>query len=398
MAIVAALNLGIPAECQIKSQNARSVDHGIKLEKLWNEKDYIKLSEIAATVKYMVLERSPKSLLPEEGILSVKLSGNRLLVTSSPAGNIKIHVFDMQGQYLFDIGQFGKGPGEFVRPSVEYDPINELFWVLDTRQDKLIKYGNGGILHDEYSVDKNAKKIAINSKGFPHLLCLAPRDKPDQSEVQVWNSDGEILDHIPLYQDREPGTADLFSISAFFEFIQDDLYFNEGPFRNGYRLNNQQAWDIVWSLDQGKHALPAEKYWGDLMSFIGGPAVGQVIETPSYLFIGGFYKQSASKRFVYSKASHQTAASHIAAETENLSDIGGLYNDFDGGLPFWPSGPSPTGEFVQINDAQRYLDLLNGKLRYHSTKEKTPLSPKLKSFCESLDPEDNPVVMVVTFK
>jgi len=61
-------------------------------------------------------------------------------------------------------------------------------------------------------------------------------------------------------------------------------------------------------------------------------------------------------------------------------------------------GNSGSNEYVQLNDALRYIELGQGKLKYYGTDKTVSLSENLKSLCENLDPDDNPVAMVVRLR
>ncbi len=208
----------------------------------------------------------------------------------------------------------------------------------------------------------------------------------------------QITDRIPLYQDREASAGDYASITAFFGFIDDTLYFNEGPYRAGYFLNQDMKWSESWKLNPIDSKLDDDAYFGTgSQHFLDGPAVINVRESRNYRFIAG-RKEKHMKYFVYFKDSQIVKANELLAETENTTDMYGMFNDLDGGLPFWPGRNGGDETYVQINDVARYIDLQKGLLKYYGTDKITPISQEVKSFCEQLDPNDNPVIMVVKLK
>jgi len=371
----------------------------VSLEGLWESKDYLKLSEIADSVEYIRLETTTDCILPHEGIVTGELINDILIIQSHMRNANQIYVFDRYGQFRTKVGNYGEGPGEYLDAHVAVDVEHNILFVLDKYQSKLIRYDLKGSFLGETKLPEYSTRLAISEKGQLFLLVLFPRDQHHKSQLLVYNHNGSVINEISLYGVRKPGSGAEKAIMCTFGFIDDELYFNEGPFTCGIHLDFANNWDTSWQIDQGKSALPPESYWDyGIMEFFEGPAVAAVFESSNYLIIGGVHKRSASKLFIHSKKTSQTWPSHVAAETENLQDMAGIFNDFDGGLPFFPQLKAGKDRFLQINDAQRYIDLLNGKLKYHTVNKIVPISEDLRKLCKSLNPEDNPVVMVVQFK
>jgi hypothetical protein len=378
--------------CHYKTESDIS---SVSLEGLWDSKDFVNLSEVAQSIEYIPLEKTPECILPGENMLSAMLSGDFLIVYTPYH---PVYVFNPSGKFLFTLGNHGQGPGEFLSAKTEYDPVNMTFWILDSSQDKLLKFDHDGKYKDEYKLDDFTVRMAIRSDGQVFTLRLPWRTQPEKAEVQMINQDGKVERAIPLYQEREPGAGDYAAITAFFGFVNDTLYFNEGTYRAGYYLDINDMWQEAWKMDQGKNALDDEAYFGSGdESFLTGPAVVKVQETETNLFIYG-RKEGLSKYFVHFKNQNLTKSNHILAETENTMDIYGMFNDIDGGLPFWPSGHSANNQFVQLNDAQRYMDLSNGLLKYYGTEKIAPVSDELLRLCATLKLDDNPVAMLVRLK
>ncbi len=367
----------------------------IDLEGLWDSDGFVKLSEVAESVEYIALKKTNICILPGGYMILAKRQDEYIIIYTPKQ---PIYIFNKSGKFLFTLANYGQGPGEFLAAQVEFDASNKLFWILDPSQKKLLKFDKSGVFMDEFKLSSDAKRMAIRSDGQLYVLILPFRLHPELAEVQELNVEGQIVDRIPLYQNREPGAGDYASITAFFGLINDTLYFNEGPYRYGYYLSKKNKWEEAWKMYQGKNSLPDEAYYGTSEpSFTTGPAVISTIETSQYLFMCG-QKEGLQKRFVHFKDQDITKSNHILAETIDQMDIYGLFNDVDGGLPFWPSRYSGSDLLVQVNDAQRYIDIANGHLKYYGTEQTAPLSSKLRAFCKKLDPEDNPVVMVVKLK
>lgn len=386
--------IGTIVSCTNKPNEETEIPN-INIADLWDSDDFVNLSEIAVSVEYIALEKTPDCILPEENKLRGEMTGNYLFITPR---DHPVHVFSTKGKFLFKIGGIGKGPGEYLRAQVEYDTTDQIIWILDGKQNKILKYDHKGVYKTEFQVHSFLTKILTRNDGQLFGLKLHNRSQADSSEVQVWNNEGQILKRIPLYQNREPGSGSFNSISAYFGFQNDSvLHFNEAPFRKGYYLDENDSWQASWSLNQGDFAHPdADYYDGNYLSGR-APAILAVKETPNHFFMGG-RKNGIHKIFIYIKNEQIVKPNHIMAETKNTMDMWGVFNDYDGGLPFWPRGNAGENQYLQVNDALRYIDLAEGYLTYYGTDKITPISAELKHFCEDLETEDNPVVMVVTLK
>lgn len=365
----------------------------ISIDDNWDSDDFVKLSEIATSVEYIALEKTPECILPEELQLECSIVDKFIFVTQHDE---PVNVFNLKGKYLFKVGRIGQGPGEYIRSKVAYDSENKLIWILDGNQNKLIKFNDKGIYLNEFKCQQGVFRIAVN-KGHLYSLNLKGGygEQPDESSVQVWNLEGEIIKVIPLPEDRDPGAGAFGAIHTFFDVSKNKIHFNESPYNSSYYLDNKDKWQKSMSIDQGSQAVKPEAYKNG--SYLNECAILKCKITPNFCFLGGMKKRQV-KQFVYDFRSGILKPNHIMAETEDTRDIWGVFNDYDGGLPFWPNGNAGNNSYAQINDALRYIDLAEGKLKYWGTDKVSPISSELKTFCQNLNPEDNPVIMRVTLK
>ena len=89
------------------------------LDQKWSQ--YLSIREV------IPLETSASSSL--QGISEVLLIGNRFYVAHYPSATIK--VFSREGDFLYDIGKLGKGPGEFLyMMGISYVPEKQLLKVF----------------------------------------------------------------------------------------------------------------------------------------------------------------------------------------------------------------------------------------------------------------------------
>ncbi len=126
--------------------------------------------------------------------------------------------------------------------------------------------------------------------------------------------------------------------------------------------------------------------------------ITKLVETKDYFFIEGMNKRYF-RFFLYDKNLGKTRATRVGMETENLSsDVYGLMNDIDGGLPFWPIGKKDQNCLISIINPIQLIDLCKGNATYHYGKQTTPISNELKALAENLSIDSNPVIMLVHLK
>ncbi len=130
----------------------------ITIGDLWDSKDYVNLSEVAESIEYIALEKTPDCILPSENMLSVKATDDFLIVQTreKPA-----YLFNKAGKFLFTLSAYGQGPGEFMSADIEFDPLNQIFWILDRPQKKIMKFTKNGVFIDEYPVDEWVARIEL---------------------------------------------------------------------------------------------------------------------------------------------------------------------------------------------------------------------------------------------
>lgn len=117
------LLLGIPVMAQKNIAFAEGV----------NNKQEIKLSEIASEVKYIPLETTAESLLDKDN-LDVTFAGDYLFVCDW----VNLYQFTPEGKFIRKIAKQGEGPGEYAKSimAVAYDETEKLIFISDYRKAK----------------------------------------------------------------------------------------------------------------------------------------------------------------------------------------------------------------------------------------------------------------------
>jgi len=162
------------------------------------------------------------------------------------------------------------------------------------------------------------------------------------------------------------------------------------PFSEVVELNESGSWDSRWIIEVGAK-MPRKKTTAPSLS---STYITKLFETKDYFFIEGMNKRYF-RFFLFDKNLGRTRATRVGMETKNApSDVSGLLNDIDGGLPFWPISRGDQNLLISIINPIQLIDLKEGKVTYHYGKQKTPISDELKALAETLDIDSNPVIML----
>jgi hypothetical protein len=102
----------------------------------------LSLDSIVKKVECIKLETTNKSII---GKVSQILFTNNSIIVVDGESAMTINVFDVKGKFKYQIGQRGKGPGEYVEISnVSIEPRRNRIAVLDRMQNKVIYYAMNG--------------------------------------------------------------------------------------------------------------------------------------------------------------------------------------------------------------------------------------------------------------
>jgi hypothetical protein len=115
-------------------------------------------------------------------------------------------------------------------------------------------------------------------------------------------------------------------------------------------------------------------------------------ETTSHLFFR-FYYQGKSYKGQFNKTNKE-----FYKLLETKSNENRLYNDIDGGLPFWPWYAIEDGEWICCYDAIDFKKKLSGAWFKNSEAKHIDKREHLKKFVDELSIDDNPVLMIVKLK
>jgi len=355
----------------------------------------IALSNIATNIQYITLDNT----LPIGLVYTIVVNDNWLFLSTKEEGIIQ---FDWNGNFIRKIANKGHGPDEY-NYGMEFtvDEISGCIYVVDFKKIKV--YNDNGKFLRDISTTEYFSGAAGNIEILGNYLFL-----PDFGNYGNFDYNWVILDTLENL------------ISSKRSFTQPDGYVENGDI---YKYNNNIYYynvlnDTIFTISTNLKTSTAylfsegENRWPK--SGIDNKAINPTIlseifrvfkmfESKHYLFlVYGFKARSAF--LIIEKRTKRTYQSFNEINKKFVKSIPCIKNDLDEGLPI---KIKPTFDYFEINNSEYIISFINPfELKAHvltnKFKNSTPKYPEKKKALEklanSLNENDNPVLMLVKLK
>ena len=387
----------------------------INIEKNITNFEKLQLSDYIDDVQYIPLDNAPALF---RRIFQVDFYKDLIAVRDVD----RCVLYDSEGRFISKIGDIGKGPGEYLFSS-NLKMARDSIFLTDNKFIQI--YDLNGSFVRKFEPDINSDETLINSWSFINdtlLLGQIPnRNGREENKAVVFNDKGKTIKLFPnwiflnrdqiLYSTRERH-ANIYQLDGkthFKEIINDTLFV----------LNENLTLDPLYYFHLGKYGEPVKnrELFETKVSTDNYIHVINVYESGSYIFIDcdfGIYspvKRNApvgegvfrSEYYTYSVLGvfDKKKKELVFAEpypTDNHFLNKGLYNDFDGGLKFYPQ------EMINDSTLAMWIDayIIKNHVVSEAFKTSRPKYPEKKKelaeLAANLDANDNPVLMLVKLK
>lgn len=362
--------------------------YNIDVEAIIKNLQNVKLSEIATDITYLPLETGNDNLINR--IKKVKLTDNYIFV--SERNNIL--KFNTCGRYIGQIGKTGYGPGEYV--NIMNFEANEKANII--------------IINDEfrsYKYDINGNFLGEVKLPSTNYLFFSPTKFAFYLTNYIGKLNNLVItdnNFTPLYQFQNnhprPETHLKFGGSPFYVFRRNLFfkeYFNDTVFCVNdsllkphiiYKEKNlifDKNFDLHSTGNVSDLIKQIEKVNDKLMT-------NSIFETKKYVFtsyIKGLNPRNTNyARIIFNKEINKAFA---------LNE-GKFINDIDNGCNFWPTGcfqDSILFSYINAFELKAHVAsnaFINSTPRYPEKKK------ALEELADSLNEDDNPVLMLVKLK
>jgi hypothetical protein len=348
----------------------------------------ILLSEIASDVIWIPISSDQKI----KSILLINVLNEKIFLSAHPHG---IWALDFQGNFLYDIGKKGKGPGEYYYYGEwAIDELNERMFVLDRNAIKI--YGIDG--RYTRTIDISAYNAVFDAIAFKSdSIYLFENIKYGRAKYNWLIIDdqgrevGARYNSYPEFQSR----AEKYS-RLFFRYNNNFRYWN---------TLNDTIFEMSGSSSvskylfaKGQNRLSSQNY-DDIENFsrkIFQPS--DIFETDKYLFVNYFMEK---KHGIAMFDKQKNVVFSMEQEDQGIGKDYGFINDLDCGVNFSPMEMIDIGSKIYF---MGWVDVYQLKTHVASEtfKAATPKYPEkklqLEQLANSLNDNDNPVLMLVKLK
>ena len=226
-------------------------------------------SQFIDSIVYIPLQ-TPENVFLGANVFKIICAKNRFVVFDET----KVIVFDLQGNYLFDFGKKGHGPGEMVWPTdFIVDSINNTVEILSTGDRKITRYS---LLTGEYIGEFRTYFRSMN-------FWKSTTDKYIFYGEVSNTTDKTMLDNLIFYSVKDSIIKTTLSIPLFlsefrgnsnnsFSAIKNGLLYMRQLDNNIYFIGDDNKIEVKYKIDYGKHNIPIEedffkkfKFWGDIV-------------------------------------------------------------------------------------------------------------------------------------
>lgn len=365
--------------------------HTINIGQAIEKTGTIKLSEIADSIKYLVLSKDKKVLTKR--FLYLEMTDDDIFIQ---IGGSLIYRFDSKGTFLNTVGQIGRGPEEYLNGSMfSINPASHSIYVYRNFIKDFISYDfNGDFLKSlpfRFNNDIGSFISLSDTALFisPVYFGIVP---DDMFLCGIFNLDGGKIQTIKHPAQKIP--AD-FNPSKFMV---------GGPWAIYTYFNNELI--SICDLDTVQKASKSSLYnafifnWGKLPRpktfeekyYIGGRPENAItnpiklFETSTMAFI--LINDQSNYQLIEFDKRNSSSTSMVLPDPSNM----GFINDLDNGSNFYPEWTNRKGNiWIKAIEAIDFINL-------HNSLPNKDFDENLKNFLSELQIDDNTVLELVYLK
>ena len=355
----------------------------IDVEKALEEGATQYLSQFSSEIEYVRLETAdeglvatayPRAYVLEDYIYSVAFR--------------QILQFDRKtGKFIKELSHYGYDPEAYQATMPDLPPTksNEIYVRTGNRIKALNSKGEiKTVASGPTEVDRS---FEIEEGIFAGYVLNKSCDIKDQ--VVIFNRKGEIIKSFPNHQQCEPNRTNSFSFNigeGRFFTKSNDVFFKEDFNDTVFRVTKEKLLPTV-IFDMGEHSPPYEKK--EIMEdddYLSMYSVSNVDLNDDYVFFNLSYQGQRFNAYHDIKENQTHLAYKRHEQTSSFQDD---VNEF---IPFSPQYINDQNELVYNVAAEVIYNW------FQNNPDKIGSLPKHIQSLQNIDPEDNPVVMIVKLK
>ena len=348
------------------------------------------LNDITKSIEYIPLETNEKCLIGTVG--DVILSENYMLIRCAQTS--LMYLFKRTGEFVSKIGNVGQGPNEY--PHREGQPVyideqNDQVIIFSTTNSKLLYYSANGSFLKSSSMKVHETRVEISFYNDFIVRKIPNNGTTTQFSYEILNHDGEtVSQHIRPVQYRARSTSIGPGLSSFSEYVYNDQMHIRATILNDtvYAINNDFAFIPKYIINSTRDKTVDMLSVGNTSNIHETVYYQSLFETRDYILI---HYATVENLMIQSHFCYYQKKDNRLMHFPKSSIV--IPNDYDGGLHFWPLYQY-NDQLFAFRDAYRFIENEN-KLKPQGPADAVE---RLNQLSRTMDPEDNPVMVVVTLK
>jgi hypothetical protein len=371
---------------EIGKENSNVPPFYIDLEKNLNNIKSIFISNVGKNLEYIFLETNQSSLIGE--IDQITLSDSNIYVSDTK----KILQFDILGKFIRQIGNNGRGPGEYSYVmDICIDQNNENIFILS--YPKLLEFDFKGNFIKTFKIPIMSSQFILQdtNRFLFYQLNLPSKIENRDYSWYIINSQGITLNKIrnTFKRSKSPGMwidkSPLYSFNKninLMEFGSDTLlYLKDKIVPEPYAIFNLGKIKMDHDL-----SLSETNYKEEFNRLKQKLRVSDLNENIQLVFMKLNWGYSDSLKLgIFNKKT---------LETIFLKD-NGFTNDLDGGPPIWPKSIKDDSTIVSWIDAIQLKNHVASEAFRNSIPKYPEKKKELENLANKLKETDNPVIMIL---
>jgi len=359
----------------------------------------LSLSDVSDDIRYIKL----KTEIPIQHIHHIENTDSFIFISCHPTMILK---FDKSGEYIQQIGNKGKGPAEYLRSlSFAIDTVTKMVIVL--ANSTTLKFYN---FSGTYIKSVNLKGISDFSQVFMfknNKLLLTKGNAYGTSDynwvITDYNGNLHAIKknfinfHLSQYIALNP---------SYIVCKHDNNFYYYETFNDTIFKIKEEDYFPEYIFLKDKFRMTPERYKIEAPNWVKQGTPTQLAEGPKYYHLRNIFYANDYVWIEYSLDNYSQLAiidrkSNKLFAIRESGIMSGLSNDFDGGISFYPVAYFEENNeefFISWIDAYKLKEHVSSEAFKNSTPKYPTKKKELEHLANSLNENDNPVLMLVKIK
>jgi hypothetical protein len=303
------------------------------------------------------------------------------------------YLFSRSGRFVSKIGSMGGGPGEYYTASfIHIDEKNKQVILKESYRKTFLYYDFKGRFIKSIPYEGEIGMAWINSYINNHIILKSPNFGYTPYTYTILDSELKIIKQQirPVQFTLRPAHEQVFKGTLFCQYVYNNqMHVRENMLNDTlYMVNNDYSFVPKYIINAGKHEITvdirsnAELFKREMLNLI---TVLDIYETNDCLLMS--YAHEKTSHCYYNKSDNKLMY---------FSSLSGIPNDYDGGLDFWPNYQH-NNQLITFYDAYQIKEHEDNSNKL-KPKGSAEAINRFNQMRRKLDPEDNPVMVIVTLK